>query len=88
MDGFWNHMTYWDPYGWMILGMVVVWIVQLVIGYLVYRDAREHQINAVLWFVLVILPMIGFLFLAIYIVIRETRHPERYNNEVSPADPG
>ncbi len=76
MDGFWYHMMYGYPYGWMFIGMGIVWIVQLIVGYLVYRDARHRQMNAILWLVLVILPMIGWLFLVIYVIIRETEHKE------------
>ena len=76
MDGFWYHMMYGYPIGWMFPGMFVAWIVQLIIGYFVYRDAKERKMNAVLWFILVIIPMIGFLFLVIYVIIRETQHPE------------
>jgi uncharacterized membrane protein len=68
MDGFWYHMMYEYPYGWMFIGMGIVWIIQLIIGYFVYRDARNRQMNALLWLVLVILPMIGWLFLVIYMI--------------------
>ncbi|MDD1676054.1 MAG: SHOCT domain-containing protein [Methanomicrobiales archaeon] len=76
MDGFWYHMMYGYPYSGMLIWMFVVWIVQLIVGYLVYQDARGRRMNAGLWFVLVILPMIGWLFLVIYVIIRETRGPE------------
>ncbi len=48
------------------------WIVFLIIGYLVYRDAESRGMNGVLWFILVILPMVGILFLIIYVIVRET----------------
>lgn len=53
--------------------MIIAWIAQWIIGYVVFRDAKERQMSAVLWFILVILPMIGFLFLVIYVIIRETQ---------------
>ncbi len=77
MDGFWYHMMYGYPYGWMFIGMGIFWVVQLIIGYFVYRDARNRQMNAILWLILVILPMIGWLFLVIYVLIREAEHPEK-----------
>jgi putative membrane protein len=76
MDGFWFHMMYGYPYGGMLVAMFVVWLIQLVVGYLVYRDAKGGQMNAVLWFILVIIPMIGWLFLVIYVILRETQHPQ------------
>jgi putative membrane protein len=75
MDGFWYHMMYEYPYGGMLIGMFIIWIIQVLAAYLVYRDAVERKINAVLWFVLVVLPMIGWLFLMLYVIIRETPHP-------------
>ena len=33
--------------------------------------------NGLLWFILVILPMVGIIFLILYIVIRETSHPAK-----------
>lgn len=55
--------------GW---GMMLIWvIVFLVIAILVYRDANRRGMNGLLWFILVILPMIGLVFLILYLVIRE-----------------
>ena len=73
MDGFMYHM-YGYPYGWMFPGMFILWIAQWIIGYFVYQDAKERGMGAALWFILVILPMIGILFLVIYVIIRETQH--------------
>ena len=77
MDGFWHGMMYGYPYGYpgMLIWMCIIWVIQLIVGYLVYRDAKERGTNPVLWFVLVILPMIGWLVLIIYIIIRETGRP-------------
>jgi putative membrane protein len=57
-------------FGW---GMMLIWLVLfLVIAYLVYQDANKRGMNGLLWGILVIIPMVGLLFLIIYIVIRET----------------
>jgi putative membrane protein len=53
-------------------GMLFWWIIFLVIGYLVYQDANKRGMNGLLWFILVILPMVGIIFLLLYIVIRES----------------
>jgi putative membrane protein len=55
--------------------MVITWIVQLVIAYFVYKDAKEQKMSAPLWFILVILPMVGFLLAVLYVIIREVRMP-------------
>ncbi|MFW6141884.1 MAG: SHOCT domain-containing protein [Candidatus Saliniplasma sp.] len=49
----------------------IVWIaVFLVIGIFVYRDAEKRGMNGLLWLVHVILPMVGVLFLIVYLLIR------------------
>jgi hypothetical protein len=53
--------------------MIVVWLVQLLIAYLIYRDAQEQKMLAPVWAVLAILPMFGYLADLLYLVIREVR---------------
>ncbi len=74
MHGF----EYGMPFGLGLFGfwMGFWWIIFLIIGYLVYKDAEKRGMNGVLWFILVILPMVGILFLIIYVIIRETSSPE------------
>jgi len=73
MDGF-MHPMFWGYdypyYGWA--WMAIFWFIQVVIGYLVYRDAKGREMNPALWFILVIIPMLGWLFLVIYVIVRET----------------
>ncbi len=47
-----------------------VWIVQLIIAFLVLRDAEKRKMNSLLWFILIILPWVGFLFIIGYLVVR------------------
>lgn len=54
-------------------GMFFWWLIFLAIGYLVYQDAEKRGMNGLLWFILVILPMVGFLFLILYLVMREEK---------------
>ena len=61
-------------------GMIITWIVQLVIAYFVYKDAKEQKMSAPLWFILVILPMVGFLLAILYAIIREVRMPIETKN--------
>ncbi|AGK60513.1 hypothetical protein Asulf_00490 [Archaeoglobus sulfaticallidus PM70-1] len=70
MDGFMHQFGY--PFGFFYGFNIFWWIIFLAIGYLVYQDANKRGMNGPLWFILVILPMVGLIFLLIYIVIRET----------------
>jgi len=72
MNGMWSggHGYGFPFFGW---GMMLIWlIVFLVIAYLVYQDANKRVMNGLLWGILVILPMVGVLFLILYIIIRES----------------
>jgi hypothetical protein len=62
------------------LFMIITWIVQLVIAYFVYKDAKEQKMSAPLWFILVILPMAGFFLAVLYVIIREVRMPIETTN--------
>lgn len=76
MDG-WSHMMDWWGVPFMGFWWLGVWIFQFIIAFLVYRDAVEKENNGLLWFVLVILPWIGILFLIIYLIIIN----EKANND-------
>jgi putative membrane protein len=60
--------------------MMITWLIQLVIAYFVYKDAKEQNMSAPLWFILVILPMVGFLLAVLYVIIREVRMPVEVKN--------
>jgi putative membrane protein len=72
------HMTDWVS-GYHMMGwfmgpwMIGIWLIFLVIAYLVYKDAETRGMNGVLWFVLVVLPWIGIIFLIAYLIIREQK---------------
>jgi putative membrane protein len=72
MDGMWGGgYGYGFPlFGW---GMMLAWLVIfLILGYLVYLDANKRGMNGLLWGILIIIPMLGILFLILYIIIRES----------------
>jgi putative membrane protein len=70
----WNHhMMDWWGIPFMGFWWIGVWIVQFIIAFLVYKDAEKRENNGLLWFVLVVLPWIGILFLIIYLIIREDK---------------
>ncbi len=66
------YMYHASPFGGLLL-MIVVWIVQLLIAFLIYRDAKEQKMLAPVWAILAILPMFGFFADVLYLVIREFR---------------
>jgi putative membrane protein len=69
------------------LGMMFFWlIVFLIIAYLVYQDANKRGMNGLLWGILVIIPVLGVLFLVIYIVVRETGGQKVMSGEKSAVD--
>lgn len=73
MDG--EHMMDRDWWGFpfMWFWMIGIWLVFIVIAILVYKDAEKRGMNGLLWFVLVILPWAGILFLIIYLLVREDK---------------
>ena len=71
------HMMDWDHHmmdWWGIPNMgfwwITVWVAQFILAFLVYKDAEKQEKNSILWFLLVILPWIGILFLIGYLIVR------------------
>jgi putative membrane protein len=64
--GWWGSSSMW-------FWMIGYWLVFIIIGILVYKDAAKRGMNGLLWFILIILPWIGILFLIIYLIIREDK---------------
>jgi putative membrane protein len=69
-------MYYTHPFAGLFL-MMVVWIVQLLIAFLIYRDAKEQKMLAPVWVILAILPMFGYLVDVLYLIIREVRPSQK-----------
>jgi putative membrane protein len=85
MDGFMYHMF--GGYGYPVTGWIwtgIIWILQLIVAYFVYQDAKRHDRNPALWAILVIIPMLGWLFLVIYVIIRESARPISGGEKASP----
>ena len=49
---------------------IAVWIIQLILAILVYRDTEKQEKSGLLWFILIIIPWVGILFLIGYLVVR------------------
>ncbi len=58
-----------------LIMMIVLWLVQLVIAFFIYKDAKDQKMSAPLWFILVIIPFFGYLIAVLYVIIREVRKP-------------
>jgi putative membrane protein len=86
MDGMWGGYY---GYGFPIIrwSMMLIWLVLfLVIAYLVYQDANKRGMNGLLWGILVIIPMVGILFLIMYVIVRETGAQKMVPGEKTPID--
>jgi hypothetical protein len=53
--------------------MIIVWLVQLLLAFLIYRDAKEQKMLAPVWTILGILPMFGYLVDLVYLILREVK---------------
>jgi hypothetical protein len=53
--------------------MIVIWLVQLIVAYFIYRDAKEQKMLAPVWAILALLPMFGYCADLVYLIIREFR---------------
>jgi putative membrane protein len=63
-------LSWWSfPFMWP--WMFAVWSVFIAIGIYVYKDAVKRGMNGLLWLILVIIPLIGIIFLFIYLANRE-----------------
>jgi hypothetical protein len=60
--------------------MIVLWAVQLLIAYLIYRDAKEQKMLTSVWVILAILPVFGYLVDVLYLIIRELRPSRKTEN--------
>jgi len=55
--------------------LVGLWAIQLLIAFLLYRDAKEQKMLAPVWTILAILPFFGYLTDLLYLILREIRAP-------------
>ena len=67
----WDHMMDWWGLPYIGYWGFLIWIVQIFLAVLVYKDAQKKKQNSLLWSILVILPWIGILFLVVYLILRE-----------------
>jgi putative membrane protein len=82
MDGE-QMMGGWLGWGGMWFWWIALWLLLVIIAYLVYKDATERGMNGLLWFVLIIVPWIGFLSLIAYLIIRTEKTENKYDKRSS-----
>jgi putative membrane protein len=78
-DGNWGHMMY--GYGFPFIGYwgIGIWLVQLLIGLMIYKDAEKIGKSGVIWFILTIIPWIGLFAILAYIIFR---NEDKMNKDV------
>jgi len=77
-----HHMMDWWNISYMGFWWIGVWVIQFILAFFAYKDAEKRKKNGLLWFILVILPWIGLLFLIGYLVMlgEKTETREAINN--------
>ncbi|MFH0967188.1 MAG: SHOCT domain-containing protein [Methanobacteriota archaeon] len=71
MIGPWEGANFGFPFFGM--GMMFFWfLIFIIIGYIVFQDANKRGMNGVLWWILIVIPMIGIFGLFLYLILRET----------------
>ncbi|WP_052291891.1 hypothetical protein [Methanoregula boonei] len=55
--------------------LIGLWVIQLLIAFLLYRDAKEQKMLAPVWTIFAIIPFFGYLTDLLYLIIREIRAP-------------
>lgn len=84
-DGGMMGMDWWGiPFmGFWMLGL---WLIFVILAFLVYKDAEDRDMNGLLWFILIVLPWIGILFLIVYLIVRESKginaQPQKSSNAI------
>ena len=72
----WDHMMNWWGIPFMGFWMIGLWLIFIIIAFLVYKDAEKRGMNGLLWFILVILPLVGIIFIIIYLILRNEKSPQ------------
>lgn len=68
--GPWGGAGYGFPFFGM--GMMFFWfLIFIIIGYIVFLDANKRGMNGLLWWILIVIPMVGVFALFLYLILRE-----------------
>jgi putative membrane protein len=65
-----HHMMDWWGIPFLGYWYIVLWIIQFIIAFMVFRDSEKRKMNGLFWFVLIIIPWIGIFFIIGYLILR------------------
>lgn len=65
-----HHMMDWWGIPFLGYWCIVLWVIQFIIAFMVFRDAEKRKMNSLFWFVLIIIPWIGIFFIIGYLILR------------------
>ena len=65
-----EHMMDWWGIPYMGYMMIAIWLIFVIIGVLIYKDAERRQMNGTLWLILIFLPWVGTISTVIYLIVR------------------
>ena len=60
--------------------MIGLWVIQLLIAFLIYRDAKAQKMLAPVWTIMAIVPVLGYFTDVLYLIIREVRPSRMIEN--------
>ncbi|MHA1687232.1 MAG: hypothetical protein ACTSYD_12645 [Candidatus Heimdallarchaeaceae archaeon] len=83
-----EHMMDWFGVPFMGFVMIGILIVFIILAFIIYTDAEKRGMNGLLWFFLILIPMIGVFTIILYLVIRDTytdKTVSRNYTQVKPA---
>ncbi|OUJ18616.1 putative membrane protein [Methanonatronarchaeum thermophilum] len=70
-------MEGWGVWGFGWIPLLLWLLIFIVIAVLIYQDAEKRGMNGLLWFILILIPYLGLLFLVIYLITREEKPTEK-----------
>jgi putative membrane protein len=65
-----HHMMDWWGIPFLGYWYIVLWVIQFIIAFMVFRDSEKRKMNGLFWFVLIIIPWIGIFFIIGYLILR------------------
>lgn len=60
--------------------MIGLWVIQLLIAFLICRDAKEQKMLVPVWTIMAVVPVLGYFTDVLYLIIREVRSPRKTEN--------
>ncbi len=86
MDGDEHMMMDWWGIPNMGYMMIAIWTVFIIVGFLIYKDAEQRNMNGALWLILVFIPWIGVISAVVYLIIRATYTEQQTQVQKPPTE--